>query len=233
MTNVYRVKDFLKEHQNAYCDDCLSAILKIYPRQQVNQICRERLRGEIRREEAECFECHKYKVVNWHEERKNIIESMDTLYVTYCSGKKDEKEESIPAIESYDSDRIRWVYNLSIKANVKFAILSGVLGLVKPDEKIPYYNHKMNKDDVERIAKLIKWFLMAKKCEKIVYFTENPHSEPILKYYHASLKKAIDELNEEEEQNINLDLKMIQKRSYEEIELPNPEDLFLDDNSED
>ena len=62
---------------------------------------------------------------------------MNTLYVTYCSGKKDKKgkEKSIQAIESYNSDRIRWVYNLSIRANVKFAILSGVLGLLYPEDK--------------------------------------------------------------------------------------------------
>ena len=159
---------------------------------------------------------------------------MNTLYVTYCSGKKNPKEGSIPAIERYDSDRIRWVYNLSIRANVKFAILSGVLGLVYADEKIPYYDHKMNKDDVERISKLIRWFLREEKYEKIVYFTENPHSEPILKYYHESLKGAIDKLKEEEEQNINLEpLRMIQKISYEEIEFSNPEHLFVADNSED
>jgi len=114
------------------------------------------------------------------------------LYVTYCSGKKDPKEGSIPAIERYDSDRIRWVYNLSIKDKADFAILSGVLGLLYPNEKIPYYDHKMNIDDVERIAKLIKWFLRDKNYEKIVYFTENPHGEPVLRYYYKSLKKAID-----------------------------------------
>jgi len=35
------------------------------------------------------------------------------------------------------------------------------------------------------------------------------------------------------EQNINLDLKIIQKISYEEIEFSNPEGLFVDDNSAD
>jgi hypothetical protein len=51
---------------------------------------------------------------------------MNTLYVTYCSGKKDKSEESIPAIERYKSDRIRGVYNLSIKDKADFAILSGL-----------------------------------------------------------------------------------------------------------
>jgi len=163
---------------------------------------------------------------------------MNTLYVTYCSGKKNPKEGSIPAIERYDSDRIRWVYNLSIKDKADFAILSGVLGLLYPNEKILYYNHKMNKDDVKRIAKLIKWFLRDRNhenrnYEKIDYFTENPHSEPVLKYYHESLKGAIDKLKEEEEQNIKLKLRTIQKISYEEIDFPNPEGLFVDDNSAD
>jgi len=148
---------------------------------------------------------------------------MNTLYVTYCSGKKDPKEGSIPAIERYDSDRIRWVYNLSLKDKADFAILSGVLGLLYPDEKIPYYDHKMNEDDVERIAKLIRWFLREEKYEKIVYFTENSHAEPVLKYYYESLKKAIGKKPE---------LRMIQKISYEEIEIPNPERLFENDSLE-
>lgn len=152
---------------------------------------------------------------------------MNTVYVTYCSKKKDPKEGSIPVIERYDSDRIRWVYNLSIKDKADFAILSGVLGLVKPDEKIPYYDHKMNEEDVERIAKLIKWFLKEEKYEKIVYFTENPHSEPVLKNYYKSLKKATQELGIEPE------LKIIQKISYEKIKVDNPERLFEDNNSED
>ena len=156
-----------------------------------------------------------------------MIIQTNMLYVTYCSGKKDPKEGSIPAIERYDSDRIRWVYNLSIRANVKFAILSGVLGLLYPDEKIPYYNHKMNKDDVKRIAKLIKWFLRDRNYEKIVYFTENPHSEPVLRNYHKSLKNATQELG------IELKLRMLQKISYEEIKVDDPERLFEDDNSAD
>lgn len=152
---------------------------------------------------------------------------MATLYVTYCSGKKDKKEDSIPAIERYKSDRIRWVYNLSIRDKADFAILSGLLGLLYPDEKIPYYDHKMNKDDVERIAKLIRWFLREEKYEKIVYFTENPQGEPVLRNYYKSLKKATRELGIEPE------LRIIQKISYEVIEIPNPERLFEDDKSAD
>ena len=69
-TQAEIVEKFLREHPHKYCDDCLSAILKIYPRQRVNQICREDLRGVIRRREGECFMCEKYKLVNRYEVHK-------------------------------------------------------------------------------------------------------------------------------------------------------------------
>ena len=60
------VEKFLSEHQNAICDDCLSAILEITPRQRINAICnREGLRGRIKREKkAKCFWCGKDKKVS-------------------------------------------------------------------------------------------------------------------------------------------------------------------------
>ena len=84
----------------------------------------------------------------------------------------------------------------------------------------------MNEDDVERIAKLIRWFLREEKYKEIIYFTENPHSEPVLRYYHASLRQAKEELHREEGKNIGLEVRMIQKISYEEIKITNPESLF-------
>lgn len=67
MTNIDAIKQYLKSNNSTrYRDDCLSAMLKVYPRQQVNQIC-NRLFYErsIRRGKDNCASCSKYKLTNW------------------------------------------------------------------------------------------------------------------------------------------------------------------------
>jgi hypothetical protein len=65
--NRNKILDFLKINSgSSYCDDCLSATLKIFPRQQVNQICRQlHIAGVISRELGICSECGKNKTINY------------------------------------------------------------------------------------------------------------------------------------------------------------------------
>lgn len=67
MSNKDKILNFLKSKKGLrYCDDCLSKILKITPRQQINRICRMLSeRGRINRERGLCSQCSKYKLVNW------------------------------------------------------------------------------------------------------------------------------------------------------------------------
>ena len=65
MKNKDKVIDFLSRHKlSKYCDDCLSTLLKIFPRQQINRICREKIQGSIVREKSTCSKCTKNKIVN-------------------------------------------------------------------------------------------------------------------------------------------------------------------------
>jgi len=66
MSNKDKILAFLRNRKNErYCDDCLSGMLKIYPRQQVNQICRNLSEyGQINRKKGLCSNCLKYKIVN-------------------------------------------------------------------------------------------------------------------------------------------------------------------------
>ncbi|MFA6993448.1 MAG: hypothetical protein WC268_02525 [Patescibacteria group bacterium] len=69
MSNIEEVKIFLESHKNKYCDDCLSDILKIKPRQQINQICNKlKKQGIIQRKLDKCSErvvCKReYKLIN-------------------------------------------------------------------------------------------------------------------------------------------------------------------------
>lgn len=65
MSNIDSVHMFIKRNEQHYCDDCLSEILEIYPRQQINQICRRLSKDDIIvRNKDECFGCKKDKLVN-------------------------------------------------------------------------------------------------------------------------------------------------------------------------
>lgn len=64
MTNAEIVLNFVSNN-NRYCDDCLSEILRITPRQQINQICRKLSSSKtIMRETKQCVNCSKDKIVN-------------------------------------------------------------------------------------------------------------------------------------------------------------------------
>ena len=137
----------------------------------------------------------------------------DTYYVTYCSKKK-EKEGRTIAIRRYKSERIQWVYNKSIAKGVKFAILSGKFGLVKPEKIIPYYNYRMQEKDVKDIIDKNIEFISDNKISKIVYFTENPVCQPDLRHYFKSLHEAIKKLD------IKFEVRLMQKKTtYEEVKV--------------
>lgn len=66
MGNKDIILEFIKKSRDKYyCDDCLSEILDIKPRQQINQRCNE-LKNEkiIRRIKQQCCYCSKDKLVN-------------------------------------------------------------------------------------------------------------------------------------------------------------------------
>ena len=81
MSNRDKIMNYLRtKKEEKYCDDCLSSILKIYPRQQINQICRNLSdRGYIRRKKGLCSNCSKHKIVNFLKTPDNIISSWKIL----------------------------------------------------------------------------------------------------------------------------------------------------------
>lgn len=57
MTNQDIVEWFLKTNRHEYCDDCLSERCKVYPRQQIYQICSYRSSIIKRHDSGICFHC--------------------------------------------------------------------------------------------------------------------------------------------------------------------------------
>ena len=65
MSNIKIIQNFINSTKDLYCDDCLSEVLDIKPRQQVNQICNKlQVQGYIKREIKQCCYCLKDKLVN-------------------------------------------------------------------------------------------------------------------------------------------------------------------------
>lgn len=67
MTHKETILSYLKEHTGPICDDCLSDMLKIRPRQTINQNARELAAdGLIHRTKEKfcCSECKRDKLVN-------------------------------------------------------------------------------------------------------------------------------------------------------------------------
>jgi hypothetical protein len=63
MTNGDKVLLFLCKNRQAYCDDCLSDLITVTPRQQVNQICNDKIGQYINTQTAICHHCGKNKLV--------------------------------------------------------------------------------------------------------------------------------------------------------------------------
>ena len=65
MTNREKVQAFINESEHPICDYCLSKVLSIESRNEVNQICNDlKYEGEITRENGTCIFCEKAKLLN-------------------------------------------------------------------------------------------------------------------------------------------------------------------------
>ena len=62
-SNFELLKSFLTINNKAYCDDCLSKLTGIRPRQQINQLCNKHLNVIHRIDYGMCTNCCKYKIV--------------------------------------------------------------------------------------------------------------------------------------------------------------------------
>ena len=64
LTNREKVERFLRENRYEYCDDCLSHLVEVHPRQQVYQIC-ERSAVIAKNTYGTCYYCGSYKTTRY------------------------------------------------------------------------------------------------------------------------------------------------------------------------
>jgi hypothetical protein len=75
MTQNEKVIAYLKENERPFCDDCLSEVLGITPRQTINQIARrlasQNMIGRSQTKEC-CYRCKSDKLVNYYYVSKRL-----------------------------------------------------------------------------------------------------------------------------------------------------------------
>nr|MEE4266885.1 hypothetical protein [Candidatus Krumholzibacteria bacterium] len=112
------------------------------------------------------------------------------LVITYCSRPKAKDPGGLPAIERYDSQRIRDLAEMDDLDDGFFLILSGEFALLEAEEYIPWYDHLLTPDEVPEMAVTVADQLLEYEPEEVVYHTADPAAYPEVQSYFAVMEKA-------------------------------------------
>jgi hypothetical protein len=138
---------------------------------------------------------HRWLPVFWHcaIEQKLIyclkIFQMNAL-CTYCSASKSQAPGNIPAIQRYQSLRIRKVCQAATELGLGFYILSGELGLIPSQQPIPFYDHLLRPEEVPAIVERVAKQLHEYSVTSLVYFTRPLMSSREVLPYYVAIKTA-------------------------------------------
>ena len=115
---------------------------------------------------------------------------MTSTLVTYCSKEKRGDTTPLPAVERYLSERIKGVWARSQSENRPMLILSGLLGLIRPDTPIMWYDKLLMPDEVGGMVDLVSHQLLGFRVEAVEYITRDIWLAPAVKPYHDLLAAA-------------------------------------------
>ena len=117
-----------------------------------------------------------------------------TVFVTYCSAKKNHQSDLMPAVERYQSKRIRKVYSAAQELGVNFYILSGKYGIIGSRDLIPDYDYRLVSGDIPECSQKIEKQLKILKIEQIIFFmrplSENRTVKPYLESIQLACRKS-------------------------------------------
>ena len=120
---------------------------------------------------------------------------MIVAYCTYCSKDKVATAHPLSAIERYQSQRIRYVYDLAQKDHRDFFILSGEFGLLTADQMIPYYDHLLLPSEVQDMRKQVEQQLTEQKIESIKFFIASIEDQATVLPYNQVIEQACANLH--------------------------------------
>jgi len=117
-----------------------------------------------------------------------------TVFVTYCSAKKNHQSNLMTAVERYQSKRIRQVYSAARSLNIDCYILSGKYGIIASCDLIPDYDYMLVAEDIAECSQKIAKQLKSLKIEQIIFFMrpikEDKNVKPYLESIQLACKKS-------------------------------------------
>jgi len=124
---------------------------------------------------------------------KYSMNNSTTVFVTYCSAKKNHQSDLMPAVERYQSKRIRQIYSAARSLNIDCYILSGKYGIIGTCDLIPDYDYMLVSEDVTKCSQKIEKQLKTFKIEQIIFFmrplTEDENVKPYMELIKLTCKK--------------------------------------------
>ncbi len=96
----------------------------------------------------------------------------------------------LPSIERYISERIKYVNSRAEKENAAFLILSGKFGLLKPADRIEYYDKLLAVNEVSALSDCAAEYLKNNNAEKVLFFHYSIDKDPNIRQYYNTVKYA-------------------------------------------
>ena len=109
------------------------------------------------------------------------------LVITYCSAAKRKDPGGLPAVERYESERIR---RLAEGGDGFFLILSGEFALLEPDTYIPWYDHLLTAEEVTEMSVTVADQLLEYEPYEVEYHTADPEKYPEVAPYARVMERA-------------------------------------------
>ncbi|MEK7068678.1 MAG: DUF6884 domain-containing protein [Patescibacteria group bacterium] len=111
------------------------------------------------------------------------------IVCTICSRVKSEESVVLPAQERYLAPHIAQAKVFAEMLELPYYILSGKFGLVRADEPVPYYDHRLKEDEIDRVA---GWVMSRIAQDKITHINFCAEQKPTWAPYEEILRRACE-----------------------------------------
>jgi tetratricopeptide (TPR) repeat protein len=112
------------------------------------------------------------------------------IICTYGSPSQDPADSEVPVFQRYVSPRIKRVHELARLESTQFCVLSGELGLVDWNQRLPLSYCLLRADGVPRLVETVRQQLQARGISRIDYYCRSTEMDPLRVPYLEAIREA-------------------------------------------